>query len=120
MTDVVRMLGAIGEGEGVAVEPVTACLRGPHAFVRLRPGPTARLRNEVGVHRAQVVTPTSQSGRIGTCLVGVELLAEGMTPSSGRPEGPVLKTYNYVLKRVTRHSTGTVSPLDGVLSGSEA
>jgi protein subunit release factor A len=72
---------------------------------------------EVGVHRAQYVPQASSTGRIETCLVGVEVLRLADEPTIGRPPGTILKTYNYPQGRVTVHSTGQQLALDAVLAG---
>lgn len=76
-----------------------------------------RLMLEVGIHRAQLVPRDSESGRIATSHVGVELLDPGSRPATGKPSKPIVKTYNYVQRMVTQHSTGERVALDAVISG---
>jgi hypothetical protein len=42
----------------------------------------------------------------------------GLVPNPGYPTSEtILKTYNYPMRRVTRHSTGEIADLDDVLAG---
>jgi protein subunit release factor A len=122
MANIGLMLRRITEREGAGIAPVDrpSDAHGGdsvHFFAQLSPEAVPILRGEVGVHRAQLVPAGSESGRICTSLVAVEMLAPRSTPSSGRPSGPVLRTYNYVQQRVTYHPTGEVHPLATVFRG---
>jgi hypothetical protein len=75
------------------------------------------LGEEIGLHRAQFVPKESVVGRVETVLVAVELLSPEDASISGRPNAPILRTYNYVLGSVTTHATGESYPLSAVLSG---
>jgi hypothetical protein len=73
----------------------------------------AELAREVGVHRAQLVPGGSTTGRVVTTKVAVSLV-----PDPGYPRcEAILKTYDYPMRRVTRHSTGEIADLDDVLAG---
>jgi len=89
-----------------------------HYFGRLE-GQQAlvNLRQEVGVHRGQSVPSQSTSGRVATTLVGVELLPSPVAARSDRPDGPVRKTYNYINRSVTIHTTGAQLRLEAALRG---
>jgi protein subunit release factor A len=121
MADIRKMLRHLAQRDGVVLTavpgPVSSQPLADHVFERvsglLGPG----LLGELGVHRAQVVPQDSVSGRVATSAVAVEFVPPGGTPGTARPAGQVLKTYNYVLRRVTRHATGQRLPLDAVLSG---
>jgi protein subunit release factor A len=121
MADIHQMLRRLAERDGVVLtavaEPIPSHALPDHVFERASGGVGPSLLGEMGIHRAQLVPEASLSGRIATSAVGVELVSPGGTPSIGRPAGHVLKTYNYVLRRVTRHATGQRLPLDAVLSG---
>jgi protein subunit release factor A len=102
---------------GAVVRPGAPVASSEHFFA-VTPGDLGqRLANEFGIHRAQIVPRDSQGGRICTSAVGVEFLGPGAEPSVGKPDTPVLKTYNYQQGRVTRHATGERRSLDAVLSG---
>jgi protein subunit release factor A len=121
MADVHQMLRRVAQREGVgctsATAPTASLAPSDHVFDRVSGELGPALLGEIGIHRAQVVPQGSLTGLIATSFVGVEVVPPGSTPSTGRPVGHVLKTYNYVLRRVTRHATGNVSSLDAVLSG---
>jgi protein subunit release factor A len=119
VVDVERMLHSIANRDGVRITEyeVASFARPQHLFGQLSGEAGRALLAELGIHRAQLVPPGSVSGRIATVLVGVELVAPDTAPSSSRPNGQILKTYNYPLRRVTRHATGQVLALDAVLSG---
>jgi protein subunit release factor A len=79
--------------------------------------PSAALRHEFGVHRAQFVPPNTPAGRVDTIKVGVELLGVAEEPLNNSARGRIVRTYNYPLPRCTDHDTGKVKPLDDVLAG---
>src|SRR5215470_10215411 len=72
------------------------------------------LSRELGRHRAQIVPAASITGRVMTSHVSVVELPFV-------PDGPqlIVKTYSYMLRRVTRHETGERHPLEQVLAGQE-
>jgi hypothetical protein len=89
------------------LEPTTPAVFRLHG----RPGP---LQGEMGRHRAQYVPASSTTGRIMTAQVVVELIP----PANDAPTDPsILKTYNYVLKRATRHPSGRTATLEEALAG---
>jgi protein subunit release factor A len=99
-------------------EPVEMAPGGYHFFAKVRGLDATRcLSDELGIHRAQVVPKANTSGRVETTLVGVELIASGSAARADRPEGPILKTYNYIHRRVTHHASGRQVALDSVLRG---
>ncbi len=77
----------------------------------------ANLRREIGVHRSQSVPAQSTSGRVVTVLIGLELLPSALAARGGRPDGPVLKTYNYINRKVTVHASGEQLQLEAALRG---
>ena len=113
------MLEAIAARLGVVLSPAATppSETQGHVFAWVS-SPPVKLLAEAGIHRAQIVPRNSQIGRIFTSTVGVEFLVPGTVPTSGNPDVPVLKTYNYVQRRVTRHATQERLDLDAVLSGS--
>jgi len=121
VVDVERMLHLIANRDGVTItgstNEVAPLARPEHSFGQLSGEAGPALLAELGIHRAQLVPQGSGTGRVATVLVGVELLAPDTAPSTSRPDGQILKTYNYPLRRVTRHATGQVLALDAVLFG---
>ena len=71
---------------------------------------------ELGIHRAQRI-PDRQTGRIETSLVGVELASSLDSPASGRPDGPILRTYSYQAGYSFNHVSNQRLPLLSVLEG---
>ncbi len=120
LSDMRRMIEAVARRHGTVATATRRADGGPgskpHLFLSVS-GSLRWAEADVGVHRAQVVPADSQTGRVETSLVGVELLEAGADGSSTRPVGPVLKTYNYILGQVTRHATGEQVSLAAVLSG---
>ena len=72
------------------------------------------LSRELGRHRAQIVPAASTTGRVMTSHISVVELP--FVPDGPQP---IVKTYSYMLRRVTRHETGERHPLEQVLAGQE-
>ena len=72
------------------------------------------LSRELGRHRAQIVPAASITGRVMTPHVSVVELP--FVPDGPQP---IVKTYSYMLRHVTRHETGERHPLEQVLAGQE-
>jgi len=68
---------------------------------------------EVGTHRGQLLPVGSTHGRVVTLRVEVE--ASGSVARSGSAR--TVKTYNYIVGRATRHSSGETRALGEVLAG---
>ncbi len=120
LSDIRRMIEALGKRHGSVVAPSQQGTGSPEAKLQFFLSATGSLgwaEAEEGVHRGQLVPTDSQTGRVETSLVGVELLEVGAVGSSKRPVGQVLKTYNYVQGWVVRHATGRRLTLAAVLSG---
>jgi protein subunit release factor A len=122
LADIALMLRRLTERAGAGIKPADLpfdqhSVASLHFFAQLSPEAVPVLQRQVGVHRGQLVPADSQDGRVRTFLVAVELLRTGDTPSTVRPSGSVLRTYNYIHRRVTYHSTGEVLPLTRVLRG---
>jgi peptide chain release factor 1 len=119
LADVWRMLTRVAERDGCTLEN-TATL-GPSVSGTSRlagvTGTPSKLLREIGVHRAQRVPAGSTTGRVATSLVGVEVLPLDSSPSSGRPSGDVLKTYNYIKGGVVRHASRNRGSLAEGLDG---
>jgi protein subunit release factor A len=77
----------------------------------------SRLSQEMGIHRAQTVPESATDGRVDTALVGVELVPSAGAATTSRPDGPVLKTYNYIQRTVMHHASGQRLELESVLRG---
>jgi len=72
------------------------------------------LSRELGRQRAQIVPAASTTGRGMTSHISVVELP--FVPDGPQP---IVKTYSYMLRRVTRHETGERHPLEQVLAGQE-
>jgi hypothetical protein len=119
LADVWRMLQRVAGRDGCTLQAVANAAsqqRGSSIIARLT-GRPSKLVAEVGIHRAQRVPSGDAIGRITTSLVGVEILPLEASPSSGRPSGGVLKTYNYVGGSVIRHASGAKGLLADGLEG---
>ena len=124
MTDIEQMLVAVATRQDVQISHVAPPSMWPaspqHVFLRVLRGSAAVFLAELGMHRGQLIPHDSTIGRVFTSTVGVEVLEAGATPSTGKPGGAVaIKTYNYVQRRATRHSTGRTVSLDAMLAGAE-
>jgi protein subunit release factor A len=121
LADIERMLSSLAGRYGeapVAISKSNGRAASSERVFRVTAGEVwDRLALEAGVHRAQVVPRNSETGRIATFHVGVELLDPGPTPSTGKPDLPIVKTYNYVQRMVIHHATGERLVLDAVISG---
>jgi protein subunit release factor A len=120
--DICQMLVRLAGRSGGSLVPASATPSVVEASCDFRArvvggGSLSRLRQEVGVHRAQCVPEGSSTGRVETSLVGVEVIPTGATASSGRPEGSVMKTYSYVQGWVLHHPSGRRLGLAAVLAG---
>src|SRR5215831_12114045 len=81
LADIWRMLVAISGRVGRYLSSLPAGL--PGEYRAIVPGvPPVALRNEVGVHRAQWVPHDSDTGRVETSMVGVELLLGAVSGAS--------------------------------------
>jgi protein subunit release factor A len=99
-------------------DPIAVTPRSHHYFAQVRGVDAARrLSHEMGIHRAQVVPASSTNGRVETALVGLESIASAGAARTSRPEGPVLRTYNYIHRTVTHHASGEQLALESVLRG---
>jgi protein subunit release factor B len=119
LADVWRMLTRVAERDGCALQSTAtpgARASGTSQLAGMT-GTPSKLSRETGVHRAQRVPADSTTGRVATSLVGVEVLPLDSTPSTGRPSGDVLKTYNYVKGAVIRHASGDRGSLTQGLEG---
>ncbi len=122
MADLCVMFRRVADRAGECLAPVaipgsTPESDGTHFFARLAKADGGVLRQEVGIHRGQLVPAKSQDGRICTSLVGVEVLSEGSEPKTGRLEGPVLRTYSYTQLLAFHHPTGDVFSLSAMFKG---
>ncbi len=120
--DICAMVERLVNGSGGSVERISGRdglpTGHPHYFGRVGGKEAlAHLRGEIGVHRSQSVPEQSTSGRVTTALVGVELLPSALAAREGRPDGPVLKTYNYINRKVTIHASGEQLQLEAALRG---
>jgi len=92
--------------------------RGHHYFAQVHGvDAVSRLSQEMGIHRAQAVPASATDGRVDTALVGVELVPSAGAATTSRPDGPVLKTYNYIQRTVMHHASGQSLELESVLRG---
>jgi protein subunit release factor A len=114
--DVCGMLEALAQRAGVPLTLVSEQPAGspPARTYRCDEAIPTLLLRELGCHRAQVVPATSNTGRVMTSQVSV--VAFPVVPDDPQP---IIKTYSYILRRVTRHQTGERLPLDQVLAGQE-
>jgi protein subunit release factor A len=121
LEDILRLLRTRALREGITVLEANSAVSSPvpaiHVYLGIAGQLLARLADEVGLHRAQFVAPTSTTGRVQTAIVAVEFLKDGLPATTGRPGWQVVKTYNYVLQSCVRHATGQVSPLHEALLG---
>jgi protein subunit release factor A len=120
MTDVYLMLqeAAKRAGGSLTLQPPRESGSGTHFFAQPQGAEAVeRLGREIGVHRSQTVPRQSTTGRVVTALIGVEWVASAEVGRSGRPDSPVLKTYNYVGGKVTFHLSGNSESLEVVLKG---
>jgi protein subunit release factor A len=120
LADVWKMLGIIADRAGCELTPLSSnstAGRATEYRAALRGQPPPALRREFGVHRAQWVPLESETGRVETSLVGVEIISDRESASSSRPGGQVLKTYNYPQRWVISHASGDKYPLETILSG---
>ena len=114
LTDICRMLETqcVRRGVKLAVAGTVAGDR-PARLYQWEGDALGALAREIGVHRAQVVPRGSATGRVVTSRVVVT--ASG----AAAPASQAVKTYNYVLGRVTRHESGDSLRLEDVLAGLE-
>lgn len=114
--NVCDMLESLAQRAGLPLTLVSEQPAGsPPARTYRRSGalPTV-LSRELGRHRAQIVPATSATGMVMTSHVSVmELPVDPNSPQ------PIVKTYSYMSRRVTRHQTGEIHSLDQVLAGKE-
>jgi protein subunit release factor A len=114
-SDICQMLERIAARSGTEVKSIAAVdLAVPrsrtYAFASEVPEGVLR---EAGAHRAQLVPGGSGVGRVMTSRVVIEVTPMAQPLSASR----VVKTYNYVLGRVTRHESGEILNLGEVLAG---
>lgn len=113
LADVATMLERIAVRAGQGLTLIAASDDARTYEVPDTPATLSAIEKEVGIHRAQVVPPESPSGRVNTYKVSVTL----HPARSGEAPTDVLKTYNYMQKKVRFHRSGLDAPLDEVLGG---
>jgi protein subunit release factor A len=113
LADIGTMLQRLADRGAVTLDPSLST--GDSRVFRLAEGRSVpeTLVRELGTHRAQLRRPGAPMGRIATARVVVTTVPVLATPV---PDA-ALKTYNYLLRRVTTHATGAVASLDDVLAG---
>jgi protein subunit release factor A len=117
LADLCRRIAAIAPADTVLTPSASPSVHGEHPteYVVDISDLSARLMAEVGRHRAQLIPAGSNTGRIATSIVTVEIAAP-TTPAAGAG-APIVKTYNYPLGTVFDHSTGARLRLEDVLAG---
>ena len=112
LADICRMLGSVAALAGAQLERRAGNGAGSaNEAAYSWSGRSSELHGELGRHRAQYIPASSIIGRVMTAEVVIEL-----RPAVGDLSS-VVKTYNYVQKRATRHASGRTATLDEALSG---
>jgi protein subunit release factor A len=113
--DVARVIEAVAAKHGVSLLGSAVSLPGAVRY-RIESGSVSSLAAELGRHRVQYVPRSCATGRVSTAEVLVSLQGEEWETTSSAG-APVVKTYNYILNRVTRHASGHVGTIQQALSG---
>lgn len=114
LADICEMLGCVAALADARLEPSAGNGAASANSTTYRwSGPDTALLAELGRHRAQYVPASSTIGRVMTAEVVVEL----RPPVTDTGSFSVVKTYNYVQSRATRHEPRRIGTLDEALSG---
>ena len=120
LADVCAMLGALASRSGDSLDMFQArsssASESEERCATLHSPASSTLRHEVGLHRVQFVPRNSNTGRVETNLVRVDIL-DATDDGSDVPSAQVVRTYNYPLRRCTHHQSGRTASLDDVLAG---